>query len=104
VSLRLSPSWLSKCPELEPGDRRLIRKSRPMAGLSARISDLFSEGQTAWLGREDSNLEMANWKSAALACPRGTTELHFVKIHKPLEKLKFREPYRIREVQSSGEK
>ncbi len=31
----------------------------PMAGLSTRIGDPLSEGRTAWLGWEDSNLEMA---------------------------------------------
>jgi hypothetical protein len=35
-----------------------------------------------WLGREDSNLEMANWKSDALACPREAAELLSVEIHK----------------------
>jgi hypothetical protein len=64
----------------------------------------LEERGTAWLGRKDSNLYMAILKSDALACPRGAAEPHFVRIHKPLEKLKFREPYRIGGVQSSGEK
>jgi hypothetical protein len=33
-----------------------------LAGLSANVWDIFSERQTAWLGREDSNPEMVNWK------------------------------------------
>jgi hypothetical protein len=60
--------------------------------------------RTAWLGPEDSNLEMANWKSDAIACPRGAAEPLFVGIPKPFETLKFREPYRIRGVQSFGDK
>ena len=57
-----------------------------------------------WLGREDSNLEMANWKSDALACPRVSAEPLFVELHKALETFEFREPYRIGGVQSFGEK
>jgi hypothetical protein len=47
---------------------------------------------------------MANWKSDALACPRGAAEPLFMGIHKPFETLEFREPYRIRGVQSFGDK
>jgi hypothetical protein len=43
-------------------------------------------------------------KSDAVACPRGVEEPHFTTIHKPLETFEFREPYRIRRVQSSGDK
>jgi hypothetical protein len=46
---------------------------------------------------------MAVLKADALACPRGFAEPHFIRAHKPLETLEFREPYRIRRVQSSGE-
>jgi hypothetical protein len=64
----------------------------------------LAERRNAWLGgREDSNLDMANSKPDALACPRGFAEPHFIGIHKQLETLEFREPYRIRGVQSSGE-
>jgi hypothetical protein len=63
----------------------------------------FAELRNAWLGREDSNLDMANSKPDALACPRGFAEPHFIGIHKHLETLEFREPYRIRGVQRSGE-
>jgi hypothetical protein len=44
---------------------------------------------------------MTNSKSGAVACPRGAAEPHFTRIHKPLEPFEFREPYRIRRVQSS---
>jgi hypothetical protein len=64
----------------------------------------FSKNKNAWLGREDSNLDMANWKSDALACPRGAAEVVFVEKHKSFGTFEFREPYRIRRVQSSGEK
>jgi predicted HTH transcriptional regulator len=65
-----------------------------------------STGRTReWVaGRKDSSLNVAISKSDALAYPRPATELHLVRIHKPLETLEFREPYRIRRVQSSGEK
>jgi hypothetical protein len=32
-----------------------------MAGISAIIRERFSESRTAWLGWEDSNLEVVNW-------------------------------------------
>ena len=37
---------------------------------------------TVWLGREDSNRDMANWKVDALACPRDGAEPLSVEIHK----------------------
>jgi hypothetical protein len=46
---------------------------------------------------------MATSKADALAYLRGFAEPGFIRIHKPLETLEFREPYRIRGVQSSGE-
>src|SRR5216684_736103 len=64
----------------------------------------FSKNKNAWLGREHSNLDMANWKSDALARSRGATEPLFVEIHKFLETFEFREPYQINGVQSFGEK
>jgi hypothetical protein len=42
----------------------------------------FSENETAWLGREDSNPEMAKWKSEALACPPEAAEPLSVEIDK----------------------
>jgi hypothetical protein len=76
------------------------------AGISGAFSRFLSsptEHMNGWLGRENSNIDMANSKSDALPCPRGATEPHFVKIHKPLETFEFREPYRSRSIQSSGE-
>jgi hypothetical protein len=55
-------------------------------------------------GAAGANLDMAISKSDPLACPRGVAKPHFIRIHKRLETLEFREPYRIRRVQSSGEK
>jgi hypothetical protein len=46
-----------------------------------------------WLGREDSNLDMTNSKSDAVASPRGAAEPHFTTIRKPLGTFEFREPY-----------
>lgn len=47
---------------------------------------------------------MAKLESDALACPRGAAEPLFVEIHRPFETLEFRKPYRIRGVQSFGDK
>jgi hypothetical protein len=55
-------------------------------------------------GREDSNFDMTNWKSDARACPREAAEPVSIGIHKSLEILEYREPYRICGVQSFGEK
>src|SRR6267142_1294358 len=63
VRQRLSAVSLGECRKSEPGDCRLIRKSPPLAGLSASISAISSERRTAWLGREDSNLRMVESKS-----------------------------------------
>ena len=60
-------------------------------------------GMAGWGGRI-SNLDLTNLKSDAVACPRGAAEPHFTAIHKPLETFEFREPYRIRKVQSPGDK
>jgi hypothetical protein len=65
---------------------------------------IFPRSLTGWLGREDLNLEMVNWISDAIACPREATEPVFVELHKSLETSEFREPYRIGGVQSFGEK
>ena len=51
---RLSSNSLRDCPKSDPGDRWLIRKSPPLAGLSASIGDILSGSLTAWLGREQS--------------------------------------------------
>ena len=63
---RLSSNSLRDCPKSDPGDRWLIRKSPPLAGLSASIGDILSGSLTAWLGREDSNLRMVESKSARI--------------------------------------
>ena len=47
----------------ERGDRLSIRKSPPLAGISAITKNGFPESRTAWLGREDSNLRMVESKS-----------------------------------------
>ena len=76
------------------------------AGISGPFSRLLgSRARTPewWLGRTELNLDLAISKADALACPRGFAEPHFIGIVKPLETREFREPYRIRAVQSSGE-
>jgi hypothetical protein len=52
IRQRLSAISLRECPKSEPGDWGLIRKSPPLAGLSADIGGIFSERQTAWLATQ----------------------------------------------------
>jgi hypothetical protein len=101
---RLSAFSPQSCANLESGDRLPIRKNSQLAGVYAICDYTISSCWTGWLRREDSNLDMANSKSDADACPRGAAEPHFTTIHKSLETFEFREPYRIRRVQSSGDK
>jgi hypothetical protein len=57
--VQISQNWTSEdCP---PNG-----KSPPLAGLSPGIGDPLSDGATAWLGREASNLRMPESKSACL--------------------------------------
>ena len=46
---RLPASLVRKCRKPEPGEGCLIRKSPPLAGLSAGKTDVFSEFRTGWL-------------------------------------------------------
>src|ERR1700682_3093550 len=62
VNRRLSASWLRERPKLEGRDWWPIRKSPAVAGLSATIRNLFSEGQTAWLTWEGSNSHIPKLK------------------------------------------
>jgi hypothetical protein len=52
VRRRLSAISLRECPKSEPGDWCPIRKSPPLAGLSASIRDSFSERRTTWLAAQ----------------------------------------------------
>jgi hypothetical protein len=45
----------------------------------------------SWGGRIRTSMAIS--KSDALACSKGATEPHFVRVDKPLETLEFREPY-----------
>ena len=64
VRRRLSAISLRECPKSEPGDWWPIRKSPPLAGLSASIRDSFSERRTAWLTWEDSNFHITFSRNA----------------------------------------
>jgi hypothetical protein len=65
----------------------------------------YSFWLSEWLaGREDSNRDMANWIRMLSPVREESQHLFFVEIHRPFETLDFREPYRIRGVQSFGEK
>jgi hypothetical protein len=79
-------------------------KARHWQAFSAIDSAISSAHRTAWLGRENPNLDMADWKSDALACPKRAAEPVSVELHNPFEMLEFREPYRICGVQSFGDK
>jgi hypothetical protein len=52
VRRRLSAISLSERPKPEPKDRRRIRKSPPLAGLSMNIRGNFSKRRTAWLATQ----------------------------------------------------
>jgi hypothetical protein len=66
VSQRLSPNSVLIPRNREHRDGTTICERPPLAGLSATIGGIFPEPQTAWLGREDSNLRMVESKSTAL--------------------------------------
>ena len=89
----------------KPGERRRngVRESRDFRSILAFLGE---PGRTPdWLaGAGGFEPHMAISKSDALACSRGATEPHSTRLHKPLETFEFREPYRIRRVQSFGEK
>jgi hypothetical protein len=58
----------------------------------------------AWLGWEDSNLNMAVRNQILFPVQEEAPEPQFIETPKPLETFEFREPYRIRRVQSFREK
>jgi hypothetical protein len=62
IRRRLSAISVLKRSNLEPGDRLPICKSLLLAGISGIAEGKISNGRTGWLGREDSNAEMVNWK------------------------------------------
>jgi hypothetical protein len=103
-SRRLSAKGTSKSSNWMSGDEIEYGKSRDFRPIPTSLGETGGTRVNEWLGRGDSNLDMANSKSDALACPKGAAEPRFVKIHKPLETFEFREPYRLRRVQSFGEK
>ena len=82
IRRRLSPISLSNCRDWESRDGAPIWIRPPLAGTSRIRQGTISSCRTAWLGREDSNLEMANWKSGALACPREDAEPLSAEVHK----------------------
>jgi hypothetical protein len=57
-----------------------------------------------WLGREDSNRDMASWIRMLSPVREESQNPFFVEVHRPFETLEFRAPYRIRGVQSFGDK
>jgi hypothetical protein len=63
-----------------------------MTAPGAGSNTTIAKRRNGWLGPKESNLNMAISKEDALACPRGSAELHFISIHKQLETLEFREP------------
>jgi hypothetical protein len=59
-SRRLSAYWPRIWRILELGDSSPNRKSPPIVGLSASFRSSSSGAGTGWLGREDSNCDMAD--------------------------------------------
>ena len=91
----ISPwNWLN----LESGDRPQIRKRPPLAGISEVTEGNIPGRRCGWLGREDSNPEMVNWKlrvpvpgltSACSAKPSGveaTIKAYLTEIRNRLDK------------------
>jgi hypothetical protein len=61
----ISEFWVQKFDNCTP--ETLGDCKKPATGASFRLlGRIFSKSQTAWLGRQDSNLGMAESKSAAL--------------------------------------
>jgi len=58
IRRRLSAFSPQSCAKLECGDRLPIRKSPQLTGVYALYDSTISSCRTAWLGWEDSNLEM----------------------------------------------
>lgn len=97
---RLLANPPGRSPKGERGDHPRNCKRQRLAGLSADLGSGCSDRRTAWLGREDSNLDMANSKLDADAFPRGAN-LNSLTL---FETFQFREPYRIGRIQSFGDK
>jgi hypothetical protein len=77
----------------EAPETNLNARKPEISGPFSRLSGSLAGGENAWLRREDSNFEMAIWKSEALACPREVTEALSAEFIKWLQTLEFREPY-----------
>ena len=89
VCRRLSAISLREWPISEPRDSWLIRKSPPLAGLSPSDRDIFSGRQTGWLGREDSNLDVANWNRMLSAVREEPQNLFSLKFRSPSKRWNF---------------
>jgi hypothetical protein len=77
--------------------------SPQIAGISRKN---WPQSQVERLGGWGGRNRTSTWPVGTdpLDCPRGAAEPLFVEIHRPLETLEFREPYRIRGVQRFGDK
>ena len=86
-------------PETESNGAK-SRDFRPILAL------LGKPGRTPdWLAEAGGfELRYGELETDALACPRGAAESHCLETHRSFETLEFREPYRIRGVQSLGDK
>jgi hypothetical protein len=70
-------------PKFDVGLWRLLAMRKARIWQAFLIEERkFSENKTAWLWREDSNRDMANWKSDAFACPRKAKEPHPAEVYK----------------------
>jgi hypothetical protein len=75
----------------ESGDRSRNCKSPPLAGFSVTLGDQFLSGQSAWLGREDSNLDIVN-RDPSKAATGGLLALAWVSQKNRLNSLRIVHP------------
>jgi hypothetical protein len=82
--------------------RKSNARKAQICSLCARLSWTSAERMNAWAGAGD---RTSIWRIGFgyLACPRGAAESLFVESHRPFKSSEFREPYRIRGVQSFGD-
>src|SRR5882724_7488058 len=99
---RLSTISASGSAKRESGDESARAKSRDVRSI---LSSLGKPGKTQECVAGAAGIEprYGDFESGCSCLPERICRTPFIRIHKPLETLEFREPYRIRGVQSSGE-
>jgi hypothetical protein len=96
-------------PRFPPQDRRTespeTKSNMRRAGISGHSALLWEPGRTReWVaGAVGIEPRYGDFESGCSCLPERIYRTPFIRIHKPLETLEFREPYRIHGVQRSGE-